>query len=146
MTVSRKLAQINHPLLFMDNTVISESSAHKHLGLTFSNTCTWSEHIKLITDTAWSRLNLLRVLKFRIKRRALQNLYFAFIRPLLEYSCSVWDNCSTENKKILESIHTEAARIITGATKLCNIEKLYSKLGWETLQERRNKQKLIIFL
>ena len=145
MTVSRKLAQINHPLLFMDNTVISESSSHKHLGLTFSNTCTWSEHIKLITDTAWSRLNLLRVLKFRIKRRALQKLYFAFIRPLLEYSCSVWDNCSTENKKILESIHTEAARIITGSTKLCNIEKLYSELGWETLQERRNKQKLIIF-
>ena len=129
----------------MDNTVISESSSHKHLGLTFSNTCTWSEHIKLITGTAWSRLNLLRVLKFRTKRRALQKLYFAFIRPLLEYSCSVWDNCSTENKKILESIHTEAARIITGATKLCYIEKLYSELGWETLQERRNKQKLIIF-
>ena len=89
MIVSRKLAQINHPPLVMDNTVISESSSHKHLGLTFSNTCTWSEHIKLITDTAWSRLNLLRVLKSRIKRRSLHKLYFAFIRPLLAYSCSV---------------------------------------------------------
>ena len=125
----------------MDNTVISESSSHKHLGLTFSNTCTWSEHIKLITDTAWSRLNLLRVLKFRIKRRALQKLYFAFIRPLLEYSALSGTTVLLKTKKKLESIHTEAARIITGATKLCYIEKLYSELGWETLQERRNKQK-----
>ncbi|MEW8546213.1 MAG: reverse transcriptase family protein [Candidatus Thiodiazotropha sp.] len=145
MIVSRKSAQTNHPPLFMDNTIISENTSHKHLGLTFSNTCTWSEHIKNITDTAWLRLNLLRVLKFKLNRRALQKLYFAFIRPLLEYSSSVWDNCSTENKKLLESIHIEAARIITGATKLCNIEKLYSELGWDSLQERRNKQKLIIF-
>ncbi|MEW8545561.1 MAG: reverse transcriptase family protein [Candidatus Thiodiazotropha sp.] len=145
MVVSRKLAQTNHPPLLMNNTVITESSSHKHLGLIFSKVCTWSEHIKYITDNAWSRLNLLRVLKFKIKRQSLQKLYYAFIRPLLEYSCSVWDNCSTEDKKLLESIHTEAARIITGATKLCNVERLYSELGWETLQERRNKQKLIIF-
>ena len=39
----------------------------------------------------------------------------------------------------------EAARIITGATKLCSIEKLLSDLGWKSLQNRRNKHKLVIF-
>ena len=72
-------------------------------------------------------------------------MYISFIRPLIEYSDAVWDNCSTESKKQLDLIHHEAARIITGGTKLCSIQKLLSELGWETLQERRSKHKLIIF-
>ena len=74
----------------------------------------------------------------------LKQIYHTFIRPLLEYCDAVWDNCSTENKRQLNSIHTEAGRIITGATKLCSIEK-FSDLGWESLQSRRDKHKQIIF-
>ena len=47
-------------------------------------------------------------------------------------------------KEQFESIHTEAARIITDATKLCSLEKLFNDLGWETLQSRRNKHKLVL--
>ena len=87
----------------------------------------------------------MRTLKFRICRKSLEQIHHAFIRPLLEYCDAVWDNCSAENKKQLESIHVEAGRIITGATKLCSIEKLFTDLGWESLQNRRNKHKLTIF-
>ena len=66
------------------------------------------------------------------------------MRPVLEYSDSVWDNATTDCKKQLEAIHIEAARIITGATKLCSTEKLLSDLGWDSLQNRRNKHKLTI--
>ncbi|MCG8092513.1 MAG: hypothetical protein JAZ17_02615 [Candidatus Thiodiazotropha endolucinida] len=134
-----------HPQLLMNGTVISESSSHKHLGITLSNTCSWTEHITTVTESAWTRLNLLRALKFKINRAALEKIYVAFIRPLLEYSDSVWDNCSTECKNNLESIHNEAGRIVSGATKLCSIEKLLAELGWETLQARRTKHKLVVF-
>ena len=73
-------------------------------------------------------------------------MYISFIRPLLEYSDSVWDNCTQDDKNNLALfIKTEAARIITGATRLCSIEKLYSDLRLETLQERRTKHTLVIF-
>ena len=134
--------QIARPPLIMNNAVLSESSCHKHLGITFSNTCDWTEHINRIS---WTRINLLRALKFRIHRNALERIYFAFIRPLLEYSDSVWDNCSNECKTQLESIHNEAARIVSGGTKLSSIQKLLEELAWETLQERRSKHKLVIF-
>ena len=49
-----------------------------------------------------------------------------------------------ETKKQLDAIHVEAARIITGATKLCSIDNLYRELGWESLQSRRNKHKLVV--
>ena len=143
--VSKKVDPVAHPPLSMNNTVLTESSCHKHLGITFSNTCDWKEHINSISKVAWTRINLLRALKFRIHRNSLQRIYFAFIRPLLEYSDVIWDNCSNECKTQLESIHNEAARIVSGATKLCSIQKLLGELGWETLQERRSKHKLIIF-
>ena len=72
---------------------------------------------------------MLRGLKFKLKRFSLEKIYFSFIKPLLEYRDSVWDNLGQENVKLLESVHTEAARIITGATKLCNIERLLADLG-----------------
>ena len=50
-----------------------------------------------------------------------KKIYISFIRPLLEYSDAVWDNASVESKKQLEAVHNEAARIITGETKLSSI-------------------------
>ena len=133
MIFSRKLHRPHHPPLLMNNTMLTETDTHRHLGLTLSNTCTWSEHIQTITTKAWARLNLLRTLKFRVSRKSLEKMYISFVRPLLEYCDSVWDNATTESKKQLDAIHIEAARIITGATKLCSISLLLSDLGWESL-------------
>ena len=72
-------------------------------------------------------------------------MYISFILPLLEYCDSVWDNASTESKKKLDAIHIEADRIFSGATKLCSVEKLLVELGRDSLQNRRNKHKLVIF-
>ncbi len=71
-------------------------------------------------------------------------MYLSFIRPLLEYSSVVWDNCTAGDKQKLENIQVEAARIVTGATKLCSKIKLYNETGWQTLQTRRDQQKLIM--
>lgn len=99
MLISRKNETVDHPPLYMDSVLVSNTSSHKHLGLTFSDSCNWAEHIENITAAAWTRLNLIRALKFKLKRKSLEKIYTAFIRPLLEYSDSVWDNTSTEAKK-----------------------------------------------
>ena len=73
----------------MDNVLVTNTSAYKHLGITFSDSCNWAEHIENITAAAWTRLNFLRALNFKLKRKLLEKFYTAFIRPLLEYSDSV---------------------------------------------------------
>ena len=45
----------------------------------------------------------------------------------------------------LEKIQYEAARIVSGTTKLVSINALLEEVGWETLSSRRNKHKLILF-
>ena len=46
LLVSRKLNRLPHPPVFMQNHQIYEVESHKHLGLYFSNDCTWHQHIK----------------------------------------------------------------------------------------------------
>ena len=105
--------------------MISELQSHKHVGLFLSNDCFWDNHFKYIKDKAWQRLNIMRSLKFKLDRKALECIYTSFIRPLLEYGEITFDNCTQILKDDLESIQLEAARIVTGATKLVSHDKLY---------------------
>ena len=51
----------------------------------------------------------------------------------------VWDNCTKYEEEKLEKIQLEAARIVTGTTKLASIDKLYIETGKEPLKSRRRK-------
>ena len=45
----------------------------------------------------------------------------------------------------MESVQIEAGRIITGLSCNSSRQNLYHELGWKTLENRRNKHKLILF-
>lgn len=53
LLLSRKINKPYHPPLFFINEQILEVNSHKHLGLYFSNDCSWHEHIKHIKTKAW---------------------------------------------------------------------------------------------
>ena len=129
----------------MNNQIITEVENHKHLGVVFQSNCTWHEHLNMIISKAWQRINVMRKLKFVLDRKSMQCIYFSFIRPVLEYAYVVWDNCTKYEEDELEKIQLEAARIVTGTTKLVSIDNLYSETGWETLKSRRKQHKLILF-
>ena len=129
----------------MNNVSINEVSSHKHLGIFLSNDGIWHEHINCISSKAWIRLNVMRKLKFILDRKSLESTYTCFIRPILEYADVIWVNCTQYEINALEKNHIEAARIVTGTTKLVSLDKLYQETGWETLEERRKKHKPYLF-
>ena len=67
---------------------------------------------------ACSRLFLIRQVKHLLDRYSLIRIYFAFIRPVLEYGDAVWGNCTKKKSDLLESVQIEAGRIITGVIPL----------------------------
>ena len=136
---SRKLFKPLHPTLYINQQDIITVESHKHLGLTFTNDLSWHEHLNNIKTKAWHRINVMRNLKFQLIRKSLKIIYFSFIRPLLEYADAVWDNCTQYEANELEKIQNEAARIVSGATKLVSIDKLLKEVGWGTLSCRRKK-------
>ena len=145
LLVSRRLFRNRHPPIYMQNQLITEVDTHKHLGIHFSSDGTWHHHIRYITEKAWTRINIMRKLKFKLDRKSLETIYLTFIRPILEYGDVLWDNCSQYEKNELEKIQNEAARIATGATKIVSLNALYNEIQWENLEERRKKHKLTLF-
>ena len=145
MIVSRKSNRPLHPPLMMDNKIINMVSEHKHLGLTISNDGNWGKHVDLIIKKAFTRVNIMRKFKFILDRRTLEKIYLTFIRPLLEYGDAVWDCKTVYLTNKLESVQAEAARVVTGVTRLVSLLKLYAETGWEYLKDRREKHRLTYF-
>ena len=92
----------------MEGSQITEVESHKHLGIFFSKDCTWHKHIDHIKEEAWKRA--MRKLKFEFDRKSLDTVCFSFIRPILEYGGTIWDNCTQYEKAELDKIQNEAAR------------------------------------
>ena len=129
----------------MEGTQIVEVDSHKHLGLIFKCDWSWHNHIDYVKEKAWSGVNAMQTLKFDFDRKSLETVYLTFIRTILEYGNTVWDNCTQNEKNELEKIQNEAARIVTGTTKLVSIRALNQEIKWNTLKERRRKHKLALF-
>ena len=75
----------------------------------------------------------------------MQTIYFSFIRPILEYADIIWDNCTQYEKNEPEKIQIEAAMIVTGATRSCSNKTILEEAGWDSLETRRYKHRLITF-
>ena len=72
-------------------------------------------------------------------------MYLAYVCPLLECSDTVWDSCSLASNKLLDAVHIEMARIVSGRTKLYSVNKIFREFGWEPFQICRNKHNLVTF-
>ena len=62
--LSRKHNKPFHPPVLMDQSQITEVESHKHLGVIFSNDCTWHDNLELIKSKAWKRIHVMRKLNF----------------------------------------------------------------------------------
>ena len=105
---------VNHPNLYFDQVPVTFVDEHKHLGLTFSRDVKWHAHINNILTSTSKMLGVMRSLKFKLNRKTLNQLYFSYLRPLVEYASVVWDGCTMYEKEQLERFQYEAARIVTG--------------------------------
>ena len=130
------------PILNFNDSIINFVESHKHLGITLTFNGQWHTHIETILCSAYKVLGVMRKLKYRFTRQALNQMYVSYVRPLLEYSSIVWDGCSEQDKTALERLQNEAARIVTGLTKSTSLVNFYKECGWDSLSKRRYFQKM----
>ena len=143
MLISKKQNPSQCPILVIGNDILHEVNQHMHLGLIITSNLSWSAHINEIATRARRRLGVLKLLKYRVSRKVLEQCYFAYVRSVFDYADILYDNCTDNDKNILRNIHMDAARLVTGAKKGTHTEALiHNELGWETLEERRESHKL----
>ena len=64
-----------HPSLYLNSTCIEEVDKHIQLGLILQSNMSWRCHIQYIFEKASKRLNILKLLKYKLNRSTLVCLY-----------------------------------------------------------------------
>ncbi len=126
MLISRKRSQSVLSPIILNGSSLSVVKEHKQLDLTISHQLTWTSHINNITSKCNRIIGLLTRYKYLWSRSALEICYISYIRPILEYTNILYDNCTVENCQKLESVQITTARLATGA-KNTYLINLYTK-------------------
>ena len=85
LKITRKINKSPNPILKLHGVTIKEVKTHKHLGLTFNQTLTWTDHIHNLVTKASKCVWLLQRICREVPRGCLRVLYKSMIRPILEY-------------------------------------------------------------
>ena len=143
---SRKLNKPVHPNLTFNNSQVSQTESHKHLGLILDSKLNFNKHLKNVLDKISKTVGLIRKFQPILPRFSLLTIYKTFIRTHLDYGDMIYDqtyNASFHRK--LESVQCSACLAITGTIRGTSYEKLNQELDLETLQSRRWSRKLCLF-
>ena len=126
------------PNLCIGDQTLECVSSYKVLGLTIQDDLRWNNHIAMIVTKTSKRLHILRVLRRGgIPPHDLIAIYYALIRPILEYCCPVW-HCGLPKhlSEQIEKVQKRALRIILPGRTYCDALEL---LKCSRLDVRRNK-------
>ena len=126
---------------------IEKTESAKYLGIVIDSNLKWKQHYKEVSKKTNGVLALLRRNFSKCSVDVKSKCYRTLVRPRLEYGCQVWDPGYQVDIDHLEKIQKRGTRFVTGNYKMesGNSEKNLSSLGYDTLEERRLKNKIIIF-
>jgi hypothetical protein len=117
----------------------------KYLGVTISKDLSWNKHIDQVCSKAGKTLGMvkrnIKVSQSKIKGQAFNSI----VRPVMEYSCAVWDPYTDTNIRRLEMFQRRAARWTLNRYHLRDsVTEMLEELGWPTLQTRRAEARLCL--
>ena len=84
----------------------------KYLGVTINNKLNWNSHINNICQKANNTLNFINRNFKTCPQKIKEQLYTSYVRPLVEFSGSVWDVHTKINIDQIERVQRRAARFV----------------------------------
>lgn len=130
----------------ISGSTILTAESYKYLGVTFSSNLTWSTHVNNVASSANRALGLLRR-NLKLAPSSVKLLaYTTFVRPKLEYACSVWDPHQSNLSNLLESVQNRAARFIYSVYSYhSSVSELKTRGHLNNLESRRHISRLCLF-
>ena len=117
----------------------------KYLGVTLTKDLTWNRHIDNVCAKANKTLGFLRR-NLKIGSKTIkETAYKTFVRPILEYSSTVWDPESSVNINKLEAVQRRAARFtLNRYHNTSSVSAMIESLKWPSLRHRRKVSRLVM--
>ena len=128
------------------NTQIEETTNAKYLGITINNKLSWNTHINNVCQKGNNTLNFIHRNFGTCNQKIKTNLYKTYVRPVLEYSSSVWDPHTQTNKDRIEMVQRRAARFVKNdySREQTSVTNMLHQLNWTSLEERRTRNKITL--
>ena len=115
------------------------------LGVTLTSDTNWETHINAATNKASRTLELLRQTLKTGAKLVKEQAHKSFFRPVLKYTCSMWDP-QVKHIKSLEAILQVAAHwILQRYCRTSILNDMLTALGWPSLQSMQMRQTLQLF-
>ena len=114
----------------------------KYLGIHISYDLSWREHIRQTTAKATRSLGFLRRNLHSCTQNVRTQAYTTLVRPVLEYTSTVWYPHKIQQIQRLEQVQRQAARFTTGNYYSRDpgcVTIMLNDLQWEPLQHRRGR-------
>jgi len=126
VVATRQKHQLGIPILKLscNQDEIKQCTKHKLLGVIIDNELQWQPHLDYISKIISRNLYLLSKIKAIVDKDTLKLFYNAHIKPHFEYASIVWDECSDNNFKILNSLHRRTAKLLLSNPALTTDDKL----------------------
>ena len=145
LTHARHMTRFNY---ILGEKSLQETDNHPYLGVHITNDLTWNKHIHQITATANRTLAFVRRNLYSCPQHIKKSAYTTLVRPLLEYSSSVWDPHTKTLVNKIEMVQRRAARFCHNDYKTIEkgcVSEMIRKLNLEPLNIRRTNKRLTLF-
>ena len=115
MVITTRQKHQRAPLLLslsLGTNTIQQVNEHKVLGLTLDSELNWHSHLNSLAKRLSRNVYLLSRLKKYATKDALKLFFEAHINSFVNYVSTLWDNCSGEYMKRINSIHRRAIKLL----------------------------------
>ena len=126
MVITTRQKHQRAPLLLslsLGNNTIQQVSEHKVLGLTLDSELNWHSHLNSLSKRLSRNVYLLSRLRKYATKESLKLYFDAHINSFINYASTLWDNCSGEYMKRINSIHRRAIKLLLPNPNLSTDDK-----------------------
>lgn len=125
---------------FIEGNRVPTSTCFIDLGVRVTSSLNFQPHIDTCVAKSFAKLRVLN--KVFKSKTSLLTLYKAFVRPLTEYSCLIWNPYTQKGKNKAERVQKRVCRMIPNLHPRRYREQLES-LGLMSMEARRLRYQLI---
>ena len=113
------------------------------LGVELDESIEWNDHIEMICKKVATGIGMMKRIKPYVPAYTLQTIYSALIQPYFDYCSPPWGVCNKTPKDTLQKFQNRTAKIIAGVSFDTRSADVLRSLGWNELEVRRRKSKLL---
>ena len=125
--------------------ILQQTQSHSYLGVELTQDLKWNTHVNNITAKANRQLGFIKRNLLSCPKDLKAKAFITLVRPLLEYSSSVWDTYTGELTKQIESVQRRAARfVMRDYSRYSSPSTMMASLDWDSLESRRKINRLAL--